>query len=145
MTKTMKTFEAIELYNNLKSLIEDKRKMPGNASWAIGRTYKKLDEINKSFEEEKINKLRELIEEDKAETVPTEDGQGENVKFTEEGMPEFVQYINEIANDNNDIEIHTISQETFDKLLDTCELSIVEADALGALLEEANKDEVTAE
>lgn len=130
MKKTMKTFEAINLYTSLSSLIKDtSRKLPGDIAWNIFRVYRVLEPIKNDFDELNNNKFLTMKSENKATEETTENGQVV-ISVKPEYMPEYVTYVNEIANTEVNIDFYIISQESFDKLLNTCDLSIPEIEAI---------------
>lgn len=136
MKKTMKTFEAINLYTSLSSLIKDTtRKIPGDIAWSILRIYRTLDTIKNDFDELNQNKFASMKDEDKV--FENTDDEGRPVLTVKpEYMDEYVKYINEIAGTEVDIEFYTITQESFDKLLNTCNLSIPEIEAIEKMVKE---------
>lgn len=135
MKKTMKTFEANNLYDVFFSLSSDKtRKIPGNIAWNILRVFRQLEIIRNDFNELYENKFKDFYEEEKAVEATDENGQG-MIRIKDEYMPEFISYMNEVASTEVDIEFYTISQESFDKLLNTCDLTIPEIDAIEKMVE----------
>ena len=140
MKNTMKTFEAIELCACLEPIVTEKtRKMAGSVAWNIGRTYKSLSTIKKDFEEMQQNKIIAMYDEGK--TSKPEDSEDGMIKVLDEYMAEYGEYINEIATTDTDVDIYTISQKDFEKLLDTCDLSVIEADAVSKLIKQEEEDE----
>lgn len=130
MKKTLKTLEVLTLYNELSTLSGDQnRRLPGNISWAIYRTFKPLKEINDDFEKMRNNKINEMYNAEKAVLA-----ENNNVQIKDEYMTEFMDYINGILFSEVEVELHMITQESFDKLLDTCDLSIPEVEGLEKLV-----------
>lgn len=138
MKKTMKTFEANNLYDVFLSLSSDKeRKIPGNIAWNILRVFRQLEVVRNDFNEFYENKFKSFYEENKA--VETTDENRQNIiRIKEEYMPEFITYMNEVASTEVDIEFYTISQESFDRLLNTCDLTIPEIQAIEKMVNVEN-------
>lgn len=132
MTKTMTTKDAVTLYSNLKSIVDDTNKrLPGNITWAVYRSFTKVEEINKDYETMKNNKFIEMYKAGKAQLV---DGSNGNLFIPEEHLPEFMEFLNDIDQSDVDIEIHTISESAFESLLDKYELSVKEIAGIAALV-----------
>lgn len=135
MKKTMKTFEANNLYDVFLSLSSDKeRKIPGNIAWNILRVFRQLEVVRNDLNEFYENKFKAFYDEGKAIEATEENGQG-IIRVKDEYMTEFISYMNEIASTEVDIEFYTISQESFDRLLNTCDLTIPEIDAIEKMVE----------
>lgn len=135
MKNTMKTFEATNLYEALSTLVSDKeRKIPGDIAWNILRVFRQVEPIKRDFDEIHQNKFKSMRDEGKAIEVTDEDGKS-MLRITDEHLPEFVTYMNEVAATEVDIEFYTISQESFDKLLNTCNLTIPEIQVIEKMIE----------
>lgn len=135
MVKTMKTYEAINLCKSLESLIRDKsRRLPGKAALAISRSYKRTKEILDEYDNFQRDKIISMLEEEKAEKI--NDEKGERVQVKDEFMDELIEYLNDIAFEDTDVEIQTMSESIFEKVLDSYELSFVEIEALEMLVRE---------
>ena len=136
MKTTMKTYEVIDLCTCLETIVMDKtRKMPGNIAWNLMRTYKAISPIKADFEEIQQNKIMEMHEDGKTSDI-NEEGM---INVSPEYMQEYADYINSIVVTDAEIEIYPLSQDNFDKLLQSCELSIPEVDALSKLVEEEDE------
>ncbi len=134
MKKIMKTFEAIELYNSLSTLVQDKtRKLPGNIAFAILRTYKKLNEIKNDYDEVMNGKFKVMSEEGKLIITNGENGE-QNFHIPNEYAEEFLNFREEVSSAECDVELHTISQESFNKLIEYYELSISEVEGVEKLI-----------
>lgn len=132
MKKTITTLDAVNLCNALSTIANDQsRKMPGAISWAVYRTYKSLKEINDDFEKFRNEKITEMYDSGKAIA-----DENQNVQIKQEHISEFVTFINEILSTEVEVELHNITQEAFEKLLDTCELSIPEVEVFEKLIKE---------
>lgn len=130
MKKTITTLDAVNLCNALSTIANDQsRKMPGAISWAVYRTYKSLKEINDDFEKFRNEKITEMYDSGKAIA-----DENQNVQIKQEHISEFVTFINEILSTEVEVELHNITQEAFEKLLDTCELSIPEVEVFEKLI-----------
>lgn len=136
MKNTMKTFEATNLYEALSTLVSDKeRKIPGDIAWNILRVFRQVEPIKRDFDEIHQNKFKSMYDEGKA-VEATDENDNSMLRITDEYLPEFVTYMNEVATTEVDIEFYSISQESFDKLLSTCNLTIPEIQAIEKMVKE---------
>lgn len=132
MKKIITTLDAVNLCNVLSTIANDQsRKMPGAISWAVYRTYKSLKEINDDCEKFRNEKITEMYDSGKAIA-----DENQNVQIKQEHISEFVTFINEILSTEVEVELHNITQEAFEKLLDTCDLAIPEVEAFEKLIKE---------
>lgn len=128
MIKKMTTIEAVNMYEILLPLTQNNnRKFPGEITWAIYRSFLKVEEVNKSYREVQKRKVQEMASEEKATVFP-------NGGFTipQEFVAEYKEFILPIEQSEIEVELHTITEESFNKLINY-ELSIPELAAIDIL------------
>lgn len=129
MIKQITTLEAVKMYETLLPLTQNNaRKFPGEVTWAIYRSFVKLEEIYKQYKDIQKQKVQEMNAEGKI-TVFENGGFSIPQEFTSE----YFEFITPIEQSVVDVEIHGIAQESFDKLMNY-ELSFPEIAAFEKLL-----------